>query len=259
MVITIQTDGATNFERPVPVCFPSLKNLPPGTRRFLVSFNHDLGSWEPVGPMTVTDDVQVRNVEFYVDGQLVFTDGSYPFEYRFAALVRTATKTTFALKSRATDTGGNATWSNELIYTLTPVTTGPAVVDSLPRQGRLGVNVDTVSIIFNEAILAPRGKGDFALLNADTNAVTEFNSLEVSDRASSCASPHRSRPETTTSESSQTASPTSPATNSPPSTTSSLPPAPVYRQTRCIGTPSPATGTIPPTGQAAASRVRRIP
>src|SRR6185436_473586 len=31
----------------------------------------------------VTDDVQVRNVEFYVDGIKVATDGNFPFEYRF--------------------------------------------------------------------------------------------------------------------------------------------------------------------------------
>jgi hypothetical protein len=31
----------------------------------------------------VTDNVQVRNVEFYIDGQLAVADGNYPFEYRF--------------------------------------------------------------------------------------------------------------------------------------------------------------------------------
>ena len=62
MVITIQTDGATNFDRPVPVCFPNLpdpatgKPLPPGTKSALWSFNHDTGEWEIVGPMTVTED-----------------------------------------------------------------------------------------------------------------------------------------------------------------------------------------------------------
>lgn len=62
MVITIQTDGGTNFDQPVPICFPNLPDpvtgikLPPGAKSALWSFNHDKGNWEIVGPMTVTDD-----------------------------------------------------------------------------------------------------------------------------------------------------------------------------------------------------------
>jgi len=62
MVITVQTDGAMNFDRPVPVTFPNLpdpvtgEKLPPGAKSALWSFNHDIGEWEVVGPMTVTED-----------------------------------------------------------------------------------------------------------------------------------------------------------------------------------------------------------
>jgi len=62
LVITIQTDGATNFDRPVPVRFPNLpdpvtgERLPPGAKSALISFNHDTGRWEVAGPMTVTAD-----------------------------------------------------------------------------------------------------------------------------------------------------------------------------------------------------------
>ncbi|MCB1094257.1 MAG: Ig-like domain-containing protein [Verrucomicrobiae bacterium] len=61
LVITIQTDGPTNFDRPVPVCFPNLPDatgvkLAPGEKTALWSFNHDSGKWEPSGPMTVTAD-----------------------------------------------------------------------------------------------------------------------------------------------------------------------------------------------------------
>jgi hypothetical protein len=62
LVITVQTDGATNFDRPAPVCFPNLADpstgqpLPPGTKDGLLSFNHDSGRWEYAGPMTVTAD-----------------------------------------------------------------------------------------------------------------------------------------------------------------------------------------------------------
>lgn len=62
LVITIQTDGPTNFDQPVPVRFPNLpdpvtgRRLPPGARTALVSFNHDTGVWEVSGPMTVSED-----------------------------------------------------------------------------------------------------------------------------------------------------------------------------------------------------------
>jgi len=62
LVITIQTDGATNFDRPVPVRFPNLPDpvtgvrLPPGAKSALISFDHDTGRWEIAGPMTVTAD-----------------------------------------------------------------------------------------------------------------------------------------------------------------------------------------------------------
>lgn len=62
LVITIQTDGAANFDRPVPVKFPNLPDprtgrlAGPGETTVLWSFNHDSGHWEPQGTMTVTAD-----------------------------------------------------------------------------------------------------------------------------------------------------------------------------------------------------------
>ncbi len=62
LVITVQTDGATNFDRPVPICFPNLPDpvtgemLPPGAETALWSFNHDTGRFEVVGSMTVSPD-----------------------------------------------------------------------------------------------------------------------------------------------------------------------------------------------------------
>ena len=62
LVITVQTDGAENFDSPVPICFPNLPDpktgmvLPPGSKTALWSFNHDSGIWEVVGPMTVSAD-----------------------------------------------------------------------------------------------------------------------------------------------------------------------------------------------------------
>jgi len=62
LVITIQTDGPRNFDRPVPVRFPNLpdpvtgQTKAPGEKSALWSFDHDTGEWAVVGPMTVTAD-----------------------------------------------------------------------------------------------------------------------------------------------------------------------------------------------------------
>lgn len=62
IVITVQTDGATNFDEPAPVCFPNLPHpetgelLGPGEKSALWSFNHDSGRFEIVGPATVSAD-----------------------------------------------------------------------------------------------------------------------------------------------------------------------------------------------------------
>jgi hypothetical protein len=62
LVITVQTDGPANFAQPVPVCFPNLPDpdtglpLAPGSRSALWSFDHDEGTWNIVGGMTVSAD-----------------------------------------------------------------------------------------------------------------------------------------------------------------------------------------------------------
>ncbi|MSU63158.1 MAG: hypothetical protein EXS31_12320 [Pedosphaera sp.] len=62
MVVTIQTDGPSNFDRPVRVRFPNLPNpktgkaLLPGDSSALWNFSQDKGQWEIVGPMTVSAD-----------------------------------------------------------------------------------------------------------------------------------------------------------------------------------------------------------
>lgn len=62
LVVTIQTDGASNFDQPVGVRFPNLpdpatgKVLLPGAKSTLWSYNHDTGRWEAQGAMTVSAD-----------------------------------------------------------------------------------------------------------------------------------------------------------------------------------------------------------
>jgi hypothetical protein len=100
----------------------------------------------------VSDDVQVRNVEFYVDGARVLTDGNFPFEHRFVTPARTATKTNFTLRAKATDTGGNTNWSEEILVALLPDATPPRVVRTLPRAGGIAGSLASVAVFFNEPL-----------------------------------------------------------------------------------------------------------
>ncbi len=62
LVVTVQTDGATNFDQPAQICFPNLPDpdtgelLLPGMKAALWSFNHDTGRFEIAGSMTVSED-----------------------------------------------------------------------------------------------------------------------------------------------------------------------------------------------------------
>jgi hypothetical protein len=61
---------------------------------------------------TTGDDVQVRDVEFYIDGSVAGLSGKFPFASTLRAPARTAAKTSFLLRAKATDTGGNIGWSD---------------------------------------------------------------------------------------------------------------------------------------------------
>ena len=99
----------------------------------------------------VTDDVQVRNVEFYVDGVRVVTDGNFPFEHRFLAPQLSAEKANFTVKAKATDTGGNFAWSDEITVTLTLDATPPRVVRVSPDSaGIVPPGSDAWFVHFNE-------------------------------------------------------------------------------------------------------------
>ncbi|MBI3415185.1 MAG: Ig-like domain-containing protein [Verrucomicrobia bacterium] len=94
------------------------------------------------------DDVQVRNVEFYVDGMKAFSDGNFPFEYRFEPPALTAIKTNFTVRARAIDTGGNFTWSEELTIKLGPDVTPPRITATSPLGGAKVVS--SLLAYFNE-------------------------------------------------------------------------------------------------------------
>jgi hypothetical protein len=100
-----------------------------------------------------TDDVQVRNVEFYIDGALALSDQSFPFEYLFVTPAIATNKTSFTLQARAFDTGGNFTWSSLINVQLVPDTSPPRIRRSFPGASNI---VDTTTtnlyVYFNKPI-----------------------------------------------------------------------------------------------------------
>jgi len=136
---------------------------------------------------TVSDDVQVRNVEFYVDGVRVLTDGNFPFEHRFITPFKTATKTNFTIQAKATDTGGNFTWTSNLVINLVPDATPPRVVRVAPVTNSMNQSVGAIAVFFSEpvttdslnstsySLLAAGSDGQFGTADdAPVNGVYEF-------------------------------------------------------------------------------------
>ncbi len=105
----------------------------------------------------VSDDVQVRNVEFYVDGVRAAIDGNFPFEYRFTAPLRSQ-QPSFTLRAKATDTGGNATWTLTTTLMLVADATPPQIVKTSPAPGSANAvgSLTSVSASFSEPISPTR-------------------------------------------------------------------------------------------------------
>lgn len=82
----------------------------------------------------VADDVQVRNVEFIVNGETVFTDGVFPFEYRFPA---PNAGSSVVITARATDTGGNRATSAAVSATIVADTEPPTVTVKQPFENQV--------------------------------------------------------------------------------------------------------------------------
>jgi hypothetical protein len=102
---------------------------------------------------TVSDDVQVRNVELIVNGQVVTNDVSFPFSLTANSPLLASGQTSVAIQVRATDTGGNTTLSNVLTYGLVADKTGPTVVAMNPAPGAvLHQTVGSIEVLFDKPI-----------------------------------------------------------------------------------------------------------
>jgi hypothetical protein len=148
--------GATTAGLQVLNYLPQDTGTNPPTIRLVTTFptnpaRLEAGGFEVVGA-EVTDDVQVREVEFHLDGERVASDGSYPFQYAFFAPARTAERTALRLRAKAIDTAGNFAWSDEIEASLQPDLTPPRAHPAAPAANGFAASPTRILVVFNEPI-----------------------------------------------------------------------------------------------------------
>ena len=101
---------------------------------------------------TVTDDVQVRNVELLVNGQVVATDPAYPFDFSVAVPAIAKGGAAITVQVRATDTGGNTTLSAATTLEVVRDTFPPTVSSVSVAEGARLFFVRSVQVAFNKPL-----------------------------------------------------------------------------------------------------------
>ena len=133
---------------PVAVLESGIPDADPGT----IGFQINEGTSIPV-VVTVTDDFQVSRVDLLVNGELVFTDFSFPFDLFGVALGTDLSPSTASLQALVFDTGGNVALSNELLFDLVADTFPPSIIATTPADGGKGPkDLSFVSVRFDEAL-----------------------------------------------------------------------------------------------------------
>jgi hypothetical protein len=117
----------------------------------------------------VTDDVQVRNVELLVNGQVVSNDLSFPFDLQAIALSNDPNAPVVNVQTRVTDTGGNTSLSNILTFDLVPDTIAPSI-------DIFSANMRTATIRFSEALDTTNiTAANFTLINSSNQTIVPEN------------------------------------------------------------------------------------
>ncbi len=121
---------------------------------------------------SATDDVAVRHVDFFVNGQFVTRDDSFPFEM-FHRVAPVSPGTTLRVRARAEDRAGNASESAELTVLIVEDATPPAITGIDPAPGAVVPPsiVTDVTVAFNEAIVTPVSASTLTLRSNGTDGV----------------------------------------------------------------------------------------
>ncbi|QLE56856.1 Ig-like domain-containing protein [Nostoc sp. TCL26-01] len=135
--------------------------------------------------VNVADDVQIRNVELLVNGEVVSNDVTLPFDLSAIALNNDPDAPVVNVQVRATDTGGNSSLSNLLAFDLVPDTVAPLINSVTPANGQTTLeNLRRVTVRFSEALdTANVIAANFRLINSANEVIVPENiQLRESDR-----------------------------------------------------------------------------
>ncbi|WP_419580402.1 Ig-like domain-containing protein [Stieleria magnilauensis] len=120
--------------------------------------------------VSITDDVQVRNVELLVNGQVVQNDVAFPFDFIAIAPALAGGPSSVSIQVRAIDTGGNTSLSNILSYDLVADSIAPSVVGTTPQSGQKVFFTPSIDVRFDEPLntaLVNAGGVSLIFLGAD--------------------------------------------------------------------------------------------
>jgi hypothetical protein len=102
---------------------------------------------------TVSDDVQVRNVELLVNGQVVTNNVSFPFDLSTYLPTIASAGSTVTVQISASDTGGNTASTNPITIHLQRDTTPPKIIQQNPPDGgTVGEQFRAVVINFSKSL-----------------------------------------------------------------------------------------------------------
>ncbi len=96
--------------------------------------------------------MQVRNVGLLVDGRIVATDISFPYDLTAVARRQTVGANTIEVQIIAADTGGNSTVSDSLVFELVPDTFAPTVVGTTPASEDSVFYTPSIDVRFDEPL-----------------------------------------------------------------------------------------------------------
>ncbi|MCO6456283.1 MAG: Ig-like domain-containing protein, partial [Pirellulaceae bacterium] len=156
--IAFIADGTAGLQVVNFVPFDNLRQAPTVTiQTTAIDLDPDTAGTQVQEGTTVTilsdirDDVQVRNVQLLLAGQIIANDVSFPFDFSLAVPRIAQQGGTLNVQLRATDTGGNTTDSDPLVLHIVPDTFAPAIVQVTPADGgRRFAGHRTVVVRFSE-------------------------------------------------------------------------------------------------------------
>ncbi len=130
--------------------------------------------------VNVADDVQVRNVELLVNGQLVLNNVAPPYDFVAIAPKLATGVTQVTIQVRATDTGGNFQLSNILTYTLVKDTFPPTIIGATPAAGSKVYYTPSIDVQFSKPLNTNLvSLSGLKLINLGDNSTVPLGSVQV--------------------------------------------------------------------------------